>query len=152
MIARPAHWVSLKVATPRGRTQGFTLIELMVTVAIVGILAALAYPSYSAYVIRSHRAAAESFVQEVSSLQQRYLVDARAYATSISELNTAVPSDVSSSYTVIITSPRTGVTTPSYIITATPINAQLSGDTLCGVLTLDETGAKTASGGGTSCW
>lgn len=154
MTSRSDQLASLQDAPLRGCSKGFTLIELMVVVAIVGILAAVAYPSYSSYVIRSNRAAAKSFMLEVSNLEQRYLIDARSYASALSDLNVSVPSDVSSNYTITITAPRAGITAPSYTITADPINGQLSGDTSCGKLTLDETGSKAASGSGgvTSCW
>lgn len=149
---------SFATVPQRRRAGGFTLIELMVTVAIVGILAAIAYPSYTNYIVRSNRAAAKSFMMEVSGQQQRYLLDARAYAgglTALTDLNMSVPSDVSSNYTITVL-PRAGITTPNYTITATPINAQLSRDTSCGTLTLDETGAKTANGssgaGAIACW
>src|SRR5437762_1440926 len=71
--------------------RGFTLGELMVTVAIVGILAAVAYPSYVRYGVRANRSAAESFMLEVSSRQERYLVDARQYAPDLATLGIAVP-------------------------------------------------------------
>ena len=135
------------------RVRGFTLIELMVTVAIVGMLAAVAYPSYIDYIIRSKRSAAQGYMLELSSLQQRYLLDARTYAADLATLNSSVPSHVSSNYTV--TTPlKTGTTLPGFTVTATPIGTQLARDTACGTLTIDEAGAKTASGsrGVAGCW
>jgi len=135
------------------RVRGFTLIELMVTVAIVGILAAIAYPSYTSYIVRSNRSAAQGYMLELSSLQQRYLLDARTYAADLATLNSSVPSHVSSNYTV--TTPlKTGTTLPGFTVTATPIGTQLARDTACGTLTIDEAGAKTASGsrGVAGCW
>jgi type IV pilus assembly protein PilE len=130
---------------------GFTLIELMVTMAIVAILAAIAYPSYIQYVVRGNRAAAESFLLEVSTLQERFLVDNRAYAPSLATLGyTSVPSTVSSAYQItvnVVPGPP-----PSYVLTATPAGSQAANDTACGTLTLSATGDKTASGGGTGCW
>ncbi len=127
---------------------GFTLIELMITVVIVAILAAIALPSYRQYVLRSNRAVAEAFMLEVANRQERYLLDKRAYASSLTALGMSAGADVSSNYTVAVTSPSS----VSYTITATPIGAQLSGDAACGVLTLDQLGAKTAAGGGSDCW
>src|ERR1700756_5348239 len=89
-------WLAKRPAR-RGRSgpaNGFTLIELMVTVAIVAILAAIAYPSYIAYIVRANRAAAQGYMLELTSLQQRYLLDARSYALDLPTLNTTVPSNV----------------------------------------------------------
>ncbi|MDQ0589714.1 type IV pilin protein [Variovorax paradoxus] len=133
--------------------RGFTLIELMVTVAIVAILAAIAYPSYTSYIVRSNRSAAQGYMLELSNLQQRYLLDARTYAATLTALNSSVPSHVSSNYTV--TTPlKTGTTLPGFTVTATPIGSQLARDTVCGTLTIDEAGTKTASGsnGVAGCW
>ncbi len=135
---------------PRVRTAGFTLIEMMVTVAIIGILAAIAYPSYVQYVVRSNRAAAESFLMEVASLQERYLVDRRAYATTLTALGYAsLPGTISANYTVTV---ATVSSPPGYVLTATPQGGQASRDTACGTLTLSQAGQKTATGSATNCW
>jgi type IV pilus assembly protein PilE len=140
--------------TPNGmrNSGGFTLIEVMVTVAIIAILAAVAYPSYQNYIIRANRSAAQSFMLEVSSRQERILLDARAYAANIAALGISPPPSVSANYT--ITSAAVAGPPPGYTVTATPIGNQLAKDTLCGTLTLDATGTKTAdgSGGVAQCW
>ena len=150
--------------TYRRPSAGFTLIELMITVAIVGILAAVAYPSYTTYITKSNRRAAQSFLLEVSSRQQRYLLDARSYANVTDPvpnnangmatlLNISPPPDVARNYN--ITSPtKTGTTMPGFTATATPIpnGIQAARDSACGVLTIDETGAKNAAGGVAKCW
>ncbi|HKX41944.1 MAG TPA: type IV pilin protein [Burkholderiaceae bacterium] len=136
-----------------GDERGFTLIELMIVVAVVGILAAIAYPSYVAYIVRSNRSAAQGYMQEVGNRQQRYLLDARKYADDLGSLQMTAPSNVSPNYS-ITTAPKAATTPPGFTVTATPIGSQLSRDTACGTLTLDEAGAKTATGtsGVAGCW
>lgn len=128
---------------------GFTLIELMITVVIVAILMTVALPSYRQHVIRSNRAAVEAFMLEVANRQERYLLDRRSYASSLSDLALSVGPEISPNYTVSVSNTGTGL---AYTITATPIGAQLTGDTDCGVLALDQLGVKSASGGGDRCW
>ncbi|GAA4357989.1 type IV pilin protein [Variovorax defluvii] len=134
-------------------SRGFTLIELMITVAVVAILAAVAYPSYTRYIVRSNRSAAQGAMLELSNLQQRHLLDARSYAANLAALNWTVPSTVQSNYT-ITTAPKTGAALPGFTVTATPIGSQLAGDTACGTLAIDEAGVKSASGtsGVAGCW
>jgi type IV pilus assembly protein PilE len=137
----------------RMQSRGFTLIELMVTVAIVAILAAIAYPSYTNYIVRSNRSAAQGYMLELSNLEQRYLLDARIYATSTGALNYPPPSNVSSNYRFDIdTTPKPGTTMPAFKITATPIDSQAARDSACGTLTIDEAGEKKALGGAAGCW
>ena len=140
-----------QAAAPRA-AKGFTLIELMVTVAIVAILAAVAYPSYVRYVVRGNRSAAESFMLEVASRQERYLVDARQYAPDLATLSMAMPATVSPNYNVTVTNVTT--TPPGYVVQAAPIGVQQTNDANCGTLTIDSTGVKGASGSGgvASCW
>jgi len=125
---------------------GFTLIELMIAVVIVGILATIAFPSYQDYMRKGRRSAAQSFLIDVAARQQQYLIDARSYAGgagALGTLNLAVPADVSRFYTVTI-DPAAPTLPPSYIITATPIAG--SAQVQDGVLTLDQQGAKTRNG------
>lgn len=133
--------------------QGFTLIELMVVVAIIGILAAIVYPSYVQYVTKSNRSAAESFLLSVSNKQEQYVLDARQYAATLNALSLVVPTAVAKHYSVTVAA-NNAATPPSYTITATPINTQLANDTKCANLTLDQNGVKGISGTGTvaTCW
>jgi len=123
---------------------GFTLIELLVTIAIVGILAAVAYPSYTQYVMRSNRAAAQAHLMEIAQLQQQYLAENRAYATTLSALNNlSTPTAVSRYYDIVIDSVSAGPP-PTFIARATPRSggAQVSD----GVLSINQAGAKLPSG------
>ncbi len=148
-------WGNNVVSKPiRQRAQaarGFTLIELMITVAIVAILVAIAYPSYVQYIVRSNRSAAESFMQEVAAAQERFLLDNRAYAPDLTTLQYAsnVPANVAANYTFLLTASSVP---PSYQLVASPQNSQQANDTACGQLTLTNTGSKTASGSASNCW
>lgn len=129
------------------QTRGFSLIELMIAIVIIGILAAIAIPNFQSYLVRSKRSAAEAFMLDVAGMQERYRLDNRAYAADLAELGATPPPEVSAHYTVVV-----APAAPGYTITATPIGGQLAADTACGTLTLTSTGTKSASGGGASCW
>ncbi|WP_153109276.1 type IV pilin protein [Propionivibrio limicola] len=129
----------MRCNTLKDLCRGFTLIELMIVVAIVGILASIAYPSYQEYVRRGHRADAQAYLMDVAQRQQQYFTDNRSYAGDVATLNAAAPSSITPYYTIAIV---TGATPPSFSVTATAIGTQLAD----GNLSIDNTGAKTPSG------
>jgi type IV pilus assembly protein PilE len=118
----------------------------MIAVAIVAILATIAFPSYQDYLRKGRRSAAQSFIVDVAARQQQFLIDARSYAGgagALGTLNLAVPGDVSRFYTVTV-DPAAPTLPPSYTISATPIAG--SAQVPDGALTLDHQGAKTRNG------
>lgn len=115
--------------------RGFTLIELMMVVAIIGVLAAIAYPSYTEQVKKGRRASVQAIMQTIATRQEQYLLEARQYATTSAMLN-VVTSETDAWYTVTIASTAAP---PTYTITATAIGAQASD----GNLTLNYQGVKT---------
>jgi len=131
---------------------GFTLIELMVTVAIVAILAAVAIPSYQQYVVRGKRAAAQAQMMEIANREQQYFLANRAYADKDTLQNNgyALPGEVSRDYGYLITLDRvlnascTAVASsvPSFVITFSPTGSQQSD----GNLMLSSEGVKCPAG------
>lgn len=121
---------------------GFTLLELMISIAIVAILTAIALPSYRSFVQRGTRAAAQAQMMDIANREQQYLLANRAYATKtqLESNGFSLPSDVSSKYTYDITVGSTGA--PSYTITFTPTGAQASD----GALSLNSEGVKSPAG------
>ena len=132
--------------------QGFTLIEVMIVVAIIGILAAIAYPSYDEYVKRGNRTEGQAFLSDVAARQERYFSQNNKYITAvgdIAKLGLSNANSPTSKYTITLASG--GTDDGGYLLTAT----QQFGDTKCGNLTLNALGEKGRTGTGKTleeCW
>ena len=105
------------------KRKGYSLIEVMVAVAIVAILAAIAVPTYRQYVIRGHRRAAQTSMLDIASREQQYFAANRAYADAAT-LGYVLPTDVDANYDYSIT--LIAGPPPSFSITFTPQGGQAS--------------------------
>lgn len=132
----------------RRSVAGFTLIELMIVVAVIGILAAIAMPSYRDYVRRGNRAEAQAALMDLAQREQQYFLDARSYANSLTALNATVSDSVTRNYGAPSFSVVAG-TPPTFSISFTPTGDQAND--ACGTLGIDNAGNKTASSG-SNCW
>ena len=142
----------------KAKPAGFTLIELMIAVAIVGILATIAATSYQRQVIQSHRTDARTALLDLAGREEKLFSTTNQYSAIPSVLGygtatTAVSFPVGSSngtnyYNVLITTPDPAqpANTNSYTITATPIpGSPQAADTTCTSLTVNQLGQQTAT-------
>lgn len=137
--------------------KGFTVVELLIVLAVIGILTAVAFPSYQNHVRKASRASAQAAMMQIADREAQYLLDARNYAvtsTALTTLNVTLPTDVASKYTVTVTAAdgsNTPSAPPTYTITATPITG--GPQVADGTLQLTHTGAKTrVVGSSTFSW
>ena len=135
---------SLRLVNKNNAT-GFTLIELLITVAIIGILAGVAYPSYTDYVLRSNRSEALRELLRYANLQEQVYVDNRKYADDMTGLgqNSATIRTESKNYLIKVQNQ----TDTTFTLRAVAKNNQTN-DSDCKQLNINHLGQKTPK----ACW
>lgn len=122
-----------------------SLVEVMIVVVVLGILVAIAIPSYQSHVARSYRSEAYSELNRLANLQEQYFSDFLSYTDDMTRLGMSRDPHVSESGRYIV---DTVLTSAGYRITATAAGVQVSADPDCPTLSLDRLGNKTPS----ECW
>ena len=140
-------------------SKGFTLIELIIVVAIIGVLAAIAYPSYQDSVRKSRRADARAVLLEAAQFMERFYTESFRYDQDRNGTAVALPAPLtvsprgSAAGTQYYDITLTNLAATTFTLNAAPTGAQ-SSDTGCGTLSLANTGVKTVSGSKPvdECW
>ena len=143
------HNIYGKMQRQRARTRGVTLIELIIAVAVVAILAAIAFPSYQEQMRKTRRADGKAELMETAQQLERCYTRFSRYNDG--NCGVALPSNSSEGYYVVS---ATAITASAFTLDATPQGAQAN-DTRCGVLRLTSTGLQGSQGQSTDaneCW
>ena len=131
----------------KSKQTGVTLMELMITVAIVALLASIAYPSYRNQVLKTHRSDGKAALMQQTQVMERCFTRTNTFVGCIT-FPVAVPNG-----RYQITNGGTAPTATTYTLAMVPQGAQAA-DTKCGTLTITENNTRTKSGSGTlaECW
>ncbi len=148
----------------RSRQPGFTLIEVMITAAVIAILVGIAYPSYIRTMIKVRRSDAHESLMKAVALQEQFYVDNKCYATKTSDLGyvdgggaaTDSPASREGYYTLTVSGPTGVACAQTFTLQAAPVaSGPQAKDTYCGTLSITDKGVKGETGSATNvndCW
>ena len=149
------------------KANGFTLVELMITIAIIAILATIALPSYERYISKSNRVDATTEVMKLAAAQEKYYLQNNSYATEpllAAFINGGTTLETQSGYYGVAVAGNAGLTTPAayqqgFVLTLSPPSGsrQFTKDTVCREIIMDHTGQRTskdaaAADSTSECW
>ena len=135
----------MNTSVPTDKQSGFTLMELMIVVAVVGIITAIALPSYQNYTRTAKRTDAHQGLTTLAQLQERFFTENNTYATTVAALGGVADSN-DDFWTLSVAAANAS----SYTLSAAPKSPHTDGD--CLTITLDSTGTRASTPAGNDCW